>query len=76
VITGAQIRSARKLLGWEPYKLAQRAKVHSLIIQRAESVSGEAPITAYQKALIRDALRSAGIEFIDGDEGGVKLKGK
>ena len=44
VITGAQIRQARKLLGWEPSKLAQRAKVHTLIVQRAESVAGEPPI--------------------------------
>jgi hypothetical protein len=35
MITGAQIRHARKLLGWERYKLAQRAKVHSSIIERA-----------------------------------------
>jgi hypothetical protein len=76
VITGAQIRQARKLLGWEPYKLAQRAKVHSLIIQRAESVSGEAPITMYQKALIRDALQAAGVEFTTGDEPGVNLKAR
>ena len=75
VITGAQIRQARKLLGWEPYKLAQRAKVHSLIVQRSESVSGEPPITAYQEALIRDALQTAGVEFITGDAPGVKLRG-
>jgi ribosome-binding protein aMBF1 (putative translation factor) len=75
VITGAQIRQARKLLGWEPYKLAQQAKVHSLIIQRAERVTSEPPITAYQKALIRNALQSAGVEFTNGDPG-VRLKAK
>jgi ribosome-binding protein aMBF1 (putative translation factor) len=74
VITGAQIRQARKLLGWEPYKLAQRAKVHSLIIQRAESVTGEPPITAYQEALIRNALQAVGVEFTDGDPPGVRLR--
>jgi hypothetical protein len=63
------------LLGWSPFKLAQRAKVHSLIIQRAESVSGEAPITAYQKALVRDALQAAGVEFINGEAPSVRLKG-
>jgi len=61
MITGAQIRHARKLLGWERYKLAQRAKVHSSIIERAESVPGEPPITDYQKASIREALRAAGL---------------
>jgi hypothetical protein len=74
VITGAQIRQARKLLGWEPYKLAQRAKVHSLIIQRAESVAGEPPITAYQEGLIRNALQAVGLEFTNGDPPGVRLR--
>jgi hypothetical protein len=74
MITGAQVRQARKLLGWEPYKLARRAKVHSLIIQRAETVTGEPPITAYQEALIRNALQAVGLEFTNGDPPGVRLR--
>jgi ribosome-binding protein aMBF1 (putative translation factor) len=66
VITGAQIWQARKLLGWEPHKLARRAKVHSLIVKRAESVASEPPITAYQAALIKQALVNAGLEFTNG----------
>ena len=46
MITGAQIRQARELLGWPPTRLAQRAKVHSAIVRRAESVEGEPPVTA------------------------------
>ena len=76
VITSAQIRQARKLLGWEPSKLARRAKVHSLIVERAESVASEPPITAYQAALMKQALVNAGVEFTNGDEPGVKLKAK
>ena len=76
VITGAQIRQARELLGWPPSRLAQRAKVHSAIVRRAESVTGRAPVTVYQAALIRDALERFGVEFTDGDEPGVKLKAK
>jgi len=76
MITGAQVRQARKLLGWEPSKLARRAKVHSLIVERAESVASEPPITAYQAALIKQALVNAGVEFTNGDEPGVKLKPK
>ena len=71
MITGAQIRAARKLLGWEPFQLAQRARLHSAIVQRAESIGGEPPITAYQKALIRNALQDAGVEFTNGDPPGV-----
>jgi len=54
VITGAQIRQARKLLGWEPFQLAQRARLHLSIVQRAESVDVEPPITTYQEALNGD----------------------
>jgi ribosome-binding protein aMBF1 (putative translation factor) len=72
MITGAQIRAARKLLGWEPFQLAQRAKLHSAIVQRAES--GAPPITKYQEALIRNTLEAAGLEFTNGNEPGVKLK--
>ena len=73
MITGAQIRQARKLLGWEPYKLSQKAKVHSVIVQRAERVASEPPITDYQ-ALIRNALEAVGIAFTNGDPPGVKLR--
>ena len=76
MITGAQIRQARKLLGWEPSKLARRAKVHPLIVERAESVASEPPITAYQAAFIKEALVNAGVEFTHGDEPGVRLKAK
>jgi hypothetical protein len=73
MITGAQIRQARELLGWPPTRLAQRAKVHSAIVRRAESVDGEPPVTVYQAALIRDALERFGNEFTNGEEPGVKL---
>jgi transcriptional regulator with XRE-family HTH domain len=74
MITGAQIKAARKLLGWEPFQLAQRAGVHAAIVQRAESVESEPPITPYQEALIRNALQYGGVEFTKDDESGVKLK--
>jgi hypothetical protein len=74
MITGAQIRRARELLGWAPTRLAQRAKLHSTIIQRAESVDGEPPITVYQEALIRNALERFGVEFGIGDAPLVRLQ--
>ena len=74
MITGAQIRQARELLGWPPTRLAQRAKVHSAIVRRAESVEGEPPVTVYQAALMRDALERFGVIFTNGDEPGVKLE--
>jgi ribosome-binding protein aMBF1 (putative translation factor) len=75
-MTGDQIRQARKLLGWPSSRLAQRAKMHSAIVRRAESVDGEPPITVYQAALIRDALgrdrvheRRRARRKVDGDGG-------
>src|SRR5829696_7132413 len=62
MITGAQIRQARELLGWPPTRLAQRAKVHSAIVRRAESVDGEPP----QAALVcreRSIVRGDGGRF-------------
>jgi hypothetical protein len=74
MITGAQIKAARELLGWTPWKLARSSQVPSAVIRRAESVDGEPTITVYQEALIRNALRDAGAEFTIGDEPGVKLR--
>ena len=56
------------------FGLAQRAKLHSAIVQRAESVDGEPPITVYQHALIRDTLERFGIEFAGGQERDVKMR--
>jgi ribosome-binding protein aMBF1 (putative translation factor) len=74
MITGVQIRKARELLGWAPSRLAQRAKLHSAIVQRAESVDGEPPITVYQHALIRETLERYGIEFAGSHECDVKMR--
>ena len=76
MITGTQIKAARKLLGWSTLKLAQRAKMHTSTVHRAECVEGEPPITARHAAMIRIALEAAGVEFTNGDEPGVKLTAK
>src|SRR5215207_6352331 len=63
------IRQARKLLGWPSSRLAQRGKVHSAIVRRADSVDGEPPITVY------DALGRFGIEFTNGRRAGREVDG-
>jgi hypothetical protein len=40
VITGAQIRRARELLGWTRFKLSSRAGLHPAIVERAEEAAG------------------------------------
>jgi hypothetical protein len=74
MITGAQIRRARELLEWTPWKLARFSRVPSAVIQRAEAVDGEPTITVYQEALIRNALQDAGVEFTKGECPGVNLR--
>ena len=63
MLTGAQIRAARTLLGWERSALAQRAKLPLSTMVRAESVDGEPPITLAQQELIRRTLQRGGVEF-------------
>jgi transcriptional regulator with XRE-family HTH domain len=75
MITGAQIRGARQLLGWHPSDLAERAKLSTRTINRSESMDGEPPITIAQRALIRRVLETAGIVFLEGDVPDVNLKG-
>jgi hypothetical protein len=74
VITGTQIKAARELLGWTRFQFGQRANLHPAIVERAESATGPVPITSYQRAILRNALEAAGVEFTNGDEPGVKLR--
>ena len=73
MITGAQIRQARKLVGWSVANLGRRAKLAASTVQRAECVDGEPPITQAHAAAIRNAFGRAGVEFTNVDESGVKL---
>ena len=74
MITGEQIRRARELLGWTRFKLSSRAALHPAIVERAEKAAGALPVTAYQQALLRNALEAAGVEFTNGGEPGVTLR--
>ena len=74
MITGAQIRKPRELLGWRPHVLANRTKLSSATIHRAESMAGEPPITVAQQVLIRRVLEAAGIVFMEGEPLGVRLR--
>lgn len=79
MLTGAQIRAARALLGWPASKLADRAAVSYATIQRAEQADGMPNMQTKNLASIKGTLEAAGIEFIEGpyqgDGGpGVRLK--
>ena len=56
--------------------LARASKVGIATIRRVEVVEGEIPVTLANEAALRQALESAGVEFIDENAGdpGVRLR--
>ena len=73
MITGEQIRRARELLGWTPYRLAPRAGIGHTLLRQLERAAR--PIDAESAARLRAALKEAGVEFLDNDTGeGVRLR--
>jgi transcriptional regulator with XRE-family HTH domain len=73
VITGAQIREARALLGWSRWRVARLARLTTQTIQRAERVDGEPPVTIATLRAIKTALEAAGVEFTNADAPEVRL---
>ena len=69
MITGAQIKEARKLLGWTPYRLAPRAGMGHTILRQFEA--GARVLDADSAARLRAALEEAGVIFT---ASGVKLR--
>jgi len=77
VITGAQIRAARGLLGWSADELARRASISYSTVQRAETASGIPSVTARNLGAIQRPLEMAGVEFLtesDSAGAGVRLR--
>ena len=76
MISGAQIRAARDLLGWTVRDLAGRAVVSVSTVNLIENAKGLPSTTLAQRAAVRVALEEAGIEFLNGDAPGVRLHPK
>jgi transcriptional regulator with XRE-family HTH domain len=76
MITGAQVRAAKALLGWSGSILADRAGIAISTIRRIEACDGVLE-TASVKVLqaIQSALEVSGVEFIGTpeDRPGVRL---
>lgn len=66
VLTPAQIRGARAMLGWSIDDLAEKAGVHRNTILRAEKGAATAPTLA----TVQIALERAGVVFIARNGGG------
>jgi transcriptional regulator with XRE-family HTH domain len=74
MLTSEQIRAARAMLRIEQRELADKSGVSLETIKRIERTPG--PISAYTGTVdkLRRALETAGIEFSEGDQPGVRLK--
>jgi transcriptional regulator with XRE-family HTH domain len=79
MLTPAQLRAARAIVGWSREKLAEKADVSAETIKRFEFRGSDPKLSTLNK--VRRALEAAGVEFIDdgakSDEGGpgVRLRG-
>ena len=69
-LTSAQIRAARALLRWSAEDLARETALSVAPIRRAELAEDETSMTTANGMAVRDALESAGVEFIDENGGG------
>jgi transcriptional regulator with XRE-family HTH domain len=67
-----QSRAARGLLDWSQAELAARSNLSESTVRDFEK--GRRVPSINNLAAIRRALEAAGVEFIDGDQPGVRLK--
>ena len=76
MITGRQIRDARKLLGWSRVRFSEATSITQGLVAAVESADGSAWLSEDQESAIRRALEAAGVEFVfEDDEGpGVRLR--
>ena len=73
-LTGAQIRAARGLVRWSAEELARQARLGRITVTRAEATDGPPTMTAANMAALRQALESAGVEFIPENGGGAGVR--
>ena len=74
MITGRQLRAARGLLGWAQTDLAKKSRVAIGTIRRMESFDGEVGARTTTFSKVKLALEKGGIEFLNDDRPGVRLK--
>jgi predicted transcriptional regulator len=76
LIDGRHLRAARGLLGWTQEELSGKAKVALGTVKRMEGFDG--PVGARTDTLrkIIVVLERAGVEFLNDDRPGVRMRGK
>jgi transcriptional regulator with XRE-family HTH domain len=71
MVTPAQCRAARGLIGWSQQELARQAGVGVVTVHQLET--GVSRPRRATLVVIRHALEAAGVEFTNGDQPGVRL---
>jgi transcriptional regulator with XRE-family HTH domain len=77
MLTSAQIRAARALVGWSQPALAKASGLSLPTIVRMESAAGPGRSSAANVDAVRRALEDAGVVFVEADSSigpGVRLK--
>ena len=78
-MTPTQMKAARTLLGWSRRQLGVRSGTSIHVVQKFERTGQVAKLYGRTErveplAAIRATLEAAGVEFIEGDAPGVKLR--
>jgi predicted transcriptional regulator len=76
LISGRHLRAARGLLGWTQKDLAKRGKVALGTLRKMEESDGTVDARTDTLIKVMTALDKAGIEFLNDDQPGVRLKKK
>lgn len=73
-LTGSHLRAARALLNWSQGELSRKSRVARGTIRRMENFDG--PVGARTETLgkVVGVLEKAGIEFLNDESPGVRLK--
>jgi len=74
MFTARQIKAARALLGWEQRMLSEASGVSLPTIKRMELYPDRVGGHARNVYAVLDAFEKAGIEFLNGDAPGVRLR--
>ena len=74
LISGRQLRAARVLVGIDQIELAKRARVAIGTVRRMESFEGEVGSRTSTLSKVQAVLERAGVEFLGGDQPGVRLR--
>ena len=75
MLTGLQIKTARKLVGLASWRLARQADISMKTSSKAENTPDLARLTPFQEERLRRIFEETGLEFTADENGpGVRLR--